>query len=82
MQSVKRLCKKTSECLLPDTWLKWTIRRTTGVTEARTQITFLKCLEELFADLEGGGFQLQQSRIYQPDRLSRLLLAVSWRISG
>lgn len=33
-------------------------------------------IEELFGDLEGGGFQLQSSRLYAPERLSRLLLAV------
>lgn len=33
-------------------------------------------IEELFGDLEGGGFQLHQSRLYQPERLSRLVLAV------
>lgn len=33
-------------------------------------------IEELFGDLEGGGFQLQRSRLYAPERLSRLLLAV------
>lgn len=33
-------------------------------------------IEELFGDLEGGGFQLDKSRLYEPERLSRLLLAV------
>jgi hypothetical protein len=33
-------------------------------------------IEELFADLEGGGFHLHRSRLYAPERLSRLLLAV------
>ena len=33
-------------------------------------------IEELFGDLEGGGFQLHRSRLYEPARLSRLLLAV------
>lgn len=35
-------------------------------------------IEELFGDLQGGGFQLQRSRVYKPDRLSRLLLALCW----
>jgi hypothetical protein len=33
-------------------------------------------IEELFGDLEGGGLQLHQSRLYAPERLSRLLVAV------
>jgi len=33
-------------------------------------------VEELFGDLEGGGLQLHRSRVYAPERLSRLLLAV------
>lgn len=33
-------------------------------------------IEELFGDLQGGGFQLNRSRLYEPERLSRLLLAV------
>ena len=33
-------------------------------------------IEELFGDLEGGGFQLDKSRLYEPARLSRLVLAV------
>lgn len=33
-------------------------------------------VEELFGDLEGGGFQLHRSRLYEPKRLSRLLAAV------
>lgn len=33
-------------------------------------------IESLFGDLEGGGFRLHRSRIYDPERLSRLLLAV------
>lgn len=33
-------------------------------------------VEQLFGDLEGGGFHLDQSRLYEPERLSRLLLAV------
>lgn len=33
-------------------------------------------IEELFGDLEGGGFHLHRSRVYDPARLSRLLLAV------
>lgn len=35
-------------------------------------------IEELFGDLEGGGFQLHQSRIYAADRLSRLVMILSW----
>lgn len=35
-------------------------------------------IEELFGDLQGSGFQLQQSRLYEPERLSRLLLALCW----
>lgn len=34
-------------------------------------------IEQLFADLQGGGFHLHRSRIYQVDRLSRLLMALS-----
>lgn len=33
-------------------------------------------VEELFGDLEGGGLQLHRSRVYDPARLSRLLVAV------
>lgn len=33
-------------------------------------------IESLFGDLEGGGLQLHRSRLYEPARLSRLLLAV------
>jgi hypothetical protein len=33
-------------------------------------------IEELFGDLEGGGLQLHRSRLYDPARLSRLLVAV------
>lgn len=33
-------------------------------------------IEELFGDLEGGGIQLHRSRVYDPKRLSRLLVAV------
>lgn len=35
-------------------------------------------IEQLFADLEDGGFHLNRSRIYPPDRLSRLVMALSW----
>lgn len=35
-------------------------------------------IEELFADLQGGGFQLQASRLYHPQRLSRLLVPLCW----
>ena len=40
-------------------------------------------IEQLFADLEDGGFHLNRSRIYPPERLSRLVLsrlvmALSW----
>jgi hypothetical protein len=35
-------------------------------------------IEELFGDLEGGGFHLNHSRIYQPERLSRLDMALAW----
>jgi len=34
-------------------------------------------IEELFGDLQGSGFHLSQSRIWRPDRLSRLVLGVS-----
>ena len=39
--------------------------------------------EELFGDLEvgdleEGGFHLNRSRIYQPERLSRLVMALAW----
>ena len=33
-------------------------------------------IEELFGDLQGGGFHLHRSRLYDPARLSRLVLAV------
>ena len=35
-------------------------------------------VEQLFTDFEGGGFHLSRSRPYQTDRLSRLVLALSW----
>jgi hypothetical protein len=35
-------------------------------------------IEELFGDFEGGGFQLHRSRIYKPQRLSRLVMALAW----
>ena len=35
-------------------------------------------IEQLFADFEDGGFQLNRSRIYRPKRLSRLVMALSW----
>jgi len=35
-------------------------------------------IEELFADFKDGGFHLGRSRIYHTDRLSRLVLALSW----
>lgn len=34
-------------------------------------------IEELFGDWQGSGFRLEQSRIYRPDRLSRLVLGLS-----
>lgn len=34
-------------------------------------------IEEMFGDFEGSTFQLQLTRIYQPDRLSRLILALA-----
>ena len=35
-------------------------------------------IEQLFADLEDGGFHLNRSRIYPPERLSRLVMALAW----
>ena len=35
-------------------------------------------IEELFGDLEDGGFHLNRSRIYKTARLSRLVMALSW----
>ena len=35
-------------------------------------------IEELFGDLQAGGFQLQKSGLYEPARLSRLVMALSW----
>jgi hypothetical protein len=35
-------------------------------------------IEQLFADFEGGGFHLNQSRIYKTDRLSRLVMVLAW----
>lgn len=35
-------------------------------------------IEQLFADYEDGGFHLNRSRIYEPNRLSRLVMALSW----
>ena len=35
-------------------------------------------IEQLFADFEDGGFHLNRSRIYHTDRLSRLVMALSW----
>lgn len=35
-------------------------------------------IEELFGDLEDGGFHLNRSRLYEPKRLSRLLMALAW----
>ncbi|WP_239498327.1 transposase [Salinibacter ruber] len=35
-------------------------------------------IEELFGDLEDGGFRLNRSRLYQPERLSRLVMALAW----
>lgn len=34
-------------------------------------------IEELFGDLQGGGFRLEQSRLYAAERLDRLLLALA-----
>lgn len=42
-------------------------------------------IEEMFGDMKGNGFDLERSRLKHPDRLSRLMLAVSlvyiWLIS-
>jgi len=35
-------------------------------------------IEELFGDFEDGGFHLNRSRLYQPERLSRLVMALAW----
>ena len=35
-------------------------------------------IEQLFGDFEDGGFHLNRSRIYNPARLSRLVMALSW----
>lgn len=34
-------------------------------------------IEELFGDWQDGGFHLNQTRLYRPDRLSRLVLGLS-----
>ena len=42
-------------------------------------------IEEMFGDMKGHGFDLEKTRLRQPDRLNRLLLAVSlvylWLVS-
>jgi hypothetical protein len=35
-------------------------------------------IRELFGDLEDGGFRLNRSRLCQPERLSRLVMALAW----
>jgi len=51
-------------------------------TYSRQRRIFCDWIEELFGDLEGGGFQLHRSRLYQPKRLSRLLLGLAWAYVG
>ena len=47
-------------------------------TYSRQRRNFCDRIEELFGDLQGGGFHLHRSRIYHTNRLSRLVLALSW----
>jgi hypothetical protein len=56
----------------------WFIVTDEEVATYQTLVTYSRRMwtRELFADLEGGGFHLHQSRLYEPERLSRLLLAV------
>jgi len=51
-------------------------------TYSRQRRIFCDWIEELFGDLEGGGFQLHRSRLYKPKRLSRLLLGLAWAYVG
>ena len=65
-----------------DPWLKDDPRlictdREAGYSTIRT-CSRRMWIEQLFADLEDGGFHLNRSRIYPPDRLSRLVMALSW----
>lgn len=72
------LCHENGE---DDPWLICTDQQAdylTLRTYSRQRRNFCDWIEQLFADLEGGGFHLNRSRIYQTDRLSRLVLALSW----
>ena len=64
-----------------DPWLKddpWLIctDREAGYSTIRT-CSRRMWIEQLFADLEDGGFHLNRNHIYPPDRLSRLVMALS-----
>jgi hypothetical protein len=59
-----------------DPWLICTDREA-GYATIRTYSRRM-WIEQLFADLEDGGFHLNRSRIYPPDRLFRLVMALSW----
>lgn len=55
-------------------------RLVTSLSSSRKTVRFYRkrmWIEELFGDWQGGGFRLGHSRIYQPDRLSRLVLGLS-----
>lgn len=67
------LCRAEDE---DDPWLICTDRKASHAT-LRTYSRRM-WIEQLFADLEGGGFHLNRSRIYPPDRLSRMVMALSW----
>jgi hypothetical protein len=67
------LCQAEDE---DDPWLICTDREASYAT-IRTYSRRM-WIEQLFADLEDGGFHLNRSRIYPPDRLSRLVMALSW----
>ena len=67
------LCHAEDEA---DPWLICTDREA-GYATIRTYSRRM-WIEQPFADLEDGGFHLNRSRIYPPERLSRLVMALAW----
>jgi hypothetical protein len=68
------LCRERGE---DDPWLIATDQRA-GRQALRTYERRMWTQGQLFADFEDGGFHLNRSRIYHTDRLSRLVMALSW----
>jgi hypothetical protein len=67
------LCHKAGE---DNPWLICTDQKA-GYPALRTYSRRM-WIEQLFADFEDGGFHLNRSRIYHTERLSRLVMALSW----